>query len=110
MLEECPRELLLHRWDTLQHRRESDEVKEDFIEGFGEILLVGTVQNLPILPEDLGEDLLSDVLILNVVLGVDPNDLGQRLHQVAQIGLLRHVLSVLVVEGSEGCEDLLSIL
>ena len=98
LFEKRPGELLLHYWQALQHRSESDEVQEDLVEGLGEVLLIGAVKYVPVLPEDLAENLLGDVLVLNVVLRVDSDDLGQWLHEVLQRGLLGHVLLVLVVE------------
>ena len=110
LLQQRSCELALHVRVALDHRCESDEVQEDFVEGLREVLLVASVQDVPVLPEDFAEDLLGDVLVLNVVLGVYSDDLSQWLHEVLQGRLRVDILRVLGVEGLEGSQEADAIL
>ena len=110
LLEQSPRKLLLHVWQASKHAREANEIQEHLIERLREVLLVCAVQDVPELPEHFAEDFLSYVLVLNIVLRVDANYLGQRLHQVLERRLLPNVLMVFVMERLQCRDDILTIL
>jgi hypothetical protein len=107
LLQQSPSKLLFKGWIWLQPGSKSDKVLENLVECLTQVLLVRSVQDVPVLPEDLTEDLLCYVLVLGGVLWIDPNDFKEWLHQVLQCILL--VLGVLVVEGLESFHDLLAL-
>ena len=80
---------------------------EDLVEAFTQILLVSTVEDLPVLPEHFAEDLLRDVLVLVVMLWVQPDNLCQRPHQSVQLAAL--VLLILLDERVERLLDLCAL-
>ena len=82
LFQQCPSKLLLHVWNCREHRCESNKVEENLVECLCEVLLISTIQDLPVLPKDFTENLFCDILILQVVLRIYSDDLCQRLHQV----------------------------
>ena len=97
-------------WKSSQHRGKPDEVEEDLVEGLSQVLLIRAIQNVPILPEDFTEDLLSNILVLNVVLWIYSDYFSQWLHEMLKRRLLAHILSILVMERFQGSQNVLTIL
>ena len=110
MFKKGARELLFHVWHTLEHRSETNEVKEDLVKGLCQVLLIRSIQNVPILPENFAENFFRDIFVLHIVFRVNSYYFRERFHEVLKIRLLSHILDVLGMEGLQSCQDSLSIL
>jgi len=102
--------LLFHVWHTLEHRSETNKVKEDLVKRLCQVLLIRSIQNVPILPENFAENFFRNIFVLYIVFRVYSYYFRERFHEVLKIGLLSHILDILGMEGLQSCQDSLSIL